>query len=96
MRFVPGGVRQVWRRDGRENGERLEAVRMFQTAKETGISDVSFPSWFLLSSSALLLDGTVMTFRKLLVLSKCAHPETIWSCMQFQISFLWDSMSGIR
>ena len=99
MRFVPGGVRQVWSREGREKedgNEEVEeedegAVRMFQTAKETGIS--SFVSSSLFS---VLLDGTVMTFRNVLLPSNSFHPWTIWAWRQFQMSFLWDWMSGIR
>ena len=105
MRFVPGGVRQVWSREGREKDEGNEddddeeeeeedescRVRMFQTAKETGIS--SFVSSSLFS---VLLDGTVMTFRNVLLPSNSFHPWTIWAWRQFQMSFLWDWMSGIR
>ena len=77
--------------ENEEEEEEAAAVRMFQTAKETGIW-VSFP--FL--SFLVVLDATVMTFMNVLLRSKCVHPETICSCRQFQISFLWRSMSGIR
>ena len=103
MRFVPGGVRQVWSREGREKedgNEEVEeedegAVRMFQTAKETGISSsVSFRTLSLFS--VLLLDGTVMTFKNVLLPSNSFHPWTIWACRQFQMSVLWDWRFGIR
>ena len=96
-------MRQVWSREGREKedgNEEVEeedegAVRMFQTAKETGISSsVSFRTLSLFS--VLLLDGTVMTFKNVLLPSNSFHPWTIWACRQFQMSVLWDWRFGIR